>query len=123
MAQFLATPTAGARPLVVQFVDQSLPGTGTITSWLWHFGDGETSTDQNPSHTYTASGVYTVSLTVQTDYGMSIETKADYILVTDPVGPTALFSGGPTSVLVGDTVYFGDLSLPGSMPLSVMDTR
>ncbi|HOK90731.1 MAG TPA: PKD domain-containing protein, partial [Candidatus Hydrogenedentes bacterium] len=117
VAQFMATPTAGARPLVVQFVDQSLPGTGTITSWLWHFGDGDTSTDQNPSHTYTASGLYTVSLTVQTDYGMSIETKADYILVTDPVGPTAIFSGGPTSVLVGDTVYFGDQSLPGSLPI------
>ncbi|HRZ83137.1 MAG TPA: PKD domain-containing protein, partial [Candidatus Hydrogenedentes bacterium] len=117
-AQFIATPTSGARNLVVQFVDQSDPGTEPITSWLWNFNDGYTSTEQNPVHTFTSAGVYTVSLTVQTSVGISIETKGNYITVTDPVGPTALFTSGPTSIKTGDTVYFGDLSQPGSMPIT-----
>lgn len=46
--------------LVVTFSDQS---SGTITDWLWDFGDGNTSTQQNPVHTYAAPGQYTVCLT------------------------------------------------------------
>ena len=118
VAQFIATPSTGAKNLVVQFVDQSTPGTGVINAWTWNFGDGESSTAQNPVHTYTSAGTYTVSLTVQTDYGISIETKADLITVTDPVGPTAAFSAGPLTIPAGGTVYFGDASLPGSLPIS-----
>ena len=47
----------------VTFSDQSV-STSTITGWLWDFGDGNTSTMQNPMHTYAADGVYTVCLTV-----------------------------------------------------------
>ncbi len=52
-------PTIGCAPLTTQFND----GTIGTTSWLWDFGDGTTSTLQNPSHTYTTPGIYTVSLT------------------------------------------------------------
>jgi PKD repeat protein len=48
------------RRLVV-FKDQSI---GKIASWKWEFGDGETSTEQNPIHTYTKAGAFTVVLTV-----------------------------------------------------------
>jgi hypothetical protein len=58
---FTASPTTGHTPLTVQFTDTS---TGGVTSWLWNFGDGQTSTLQNPSHTYTEPGTYTVSLMV-----------------------------------------------------------
>jgi PKD repeat protein len=48
----------------IQFTDLSTSG-GTITSWNWDFGDGNTSIQQNPIHTYSSAGSYTVSLTVQ----------------------------------------------------------
>lgn len=49
------------------FTDQSTDSDGTIASWLWEFGDGTTSTAQNPSHTYASGGIYTVKLTVTDD--------------------------------------------------------
>ena len=48
----------------VVFQDNSAPNGAAITSWLWDFGDGQTSTQQNPSHAYAATGDYTVTLTV-----------------------------------------------------------
>ncbi len=53
MANFSGTPTIGAAPLAVTFTDCS---TNTPTAWSWTFGDSNTSTVQNPSHTYTAVG-------------------------------------------------------------------
>jgi hypothetical protein len=60
-AAFSASATSGNRPLAVGFTDES---TGTVTSWEWDFGDGYTSTAQNPSHTYYFMGDFTVTLTV-----------------------------------------------------------
>lgn len=77
-ANFLASPTSGPPPLIVTFADRS---TGVVASWLWDFGDGLTSTEQNPSHTYTDVGIYTVSLTVEGPEGSDIETKTDFINV------------------------------------------
>ncbi len=65
-AAFAAVPTAGPAPLTVPFEDWSL---GTPTSWLWDFGDGGTSTECDPAHTYSAPGTYTVTLTVSNDCG------------------------------------------------------
>ena len=80
IAQFTADKTEGSCPLTVQFIDQS---TGEITSWFWDFGDGETSTEQNPSHTYNSTGYFTVSLTVTGSGGSDTETKENYIHVTE----------------------------------------
>ncbi len=60
-AEFTACPTSGAIPLTVQFTDIS---EGPPTAWEWDFGDGATSTEQNPTHTYEKVGTYTVTLTV-----------------------------------------------------------
>lgn len=61
-ANFQASPvTAPAPPLSVQFTDSS---SGPISSWHWDFGDGVTSTEQNPVHEYEENGMYTVTLTV-----------------------------------------------------------
>ena len=57
----IIAPDSGNLFLPVQFTDDSSPG---ATSWFWDFGDGNTSTLQNPQHTYLAFGVYTVTLTV-----------------------------------------------------------
>ena len=73
---FTADKTEGSVPLTVQFIDQS---TGEITSWYWEFGNGETSTEQNPSHTYNSTGYFTVSLTVTGPGGSDTKIKGNYI--------------------------------------------
>ena len=61
--------------LTVQFTDAS---TGNISGWLWNFGDGTTSTAQNPSHTYTSPGTYTV---IETITGPSGSGSASHTLI------------------------------------------
>ena len=78
--RFIASPTSGPPPLVVTFTDQT---TDEVTSWLWDFGDGSTSTEQNPSHTYTEVGTYTVSLSVEGPEGVGFAIKYDYINVRE----------------------------------------
>ncbi len=107
-AAFTATPTAGLAPLTVQFTDTS---TGSPTSWLWNFGDGNTSTDQNPQHTYAAPGTYSVTLTATNEYGSDYELKTDYITVYGPV--SAQFTATPTGGTAPLTVQFTDLSTGG----------
>lgn len=60
---------AGADTLSFAFTDESTDSDGTIVSWAWDFGDGATSTLQNPSHTYALQGSKTVTLTVTDDLG------------------------------------------------------
>ena len=68
--------------LIIQFTDASQTGDGIINNWNWNFGDGNTSTDQSPSHTYDTYGVYDVSLTATDNLGMAgTETKTNYITV------------------------------------------
>ncbi len=67
-ARFTQDVRYGVPPLTVGFTDLS---TGDPSSYLWSFGDGETSTDTNPTHTYSAPGLYRVSLTVSNEGGSS----------------------------------------------------
>jgi PKD repeat protein len=107
VADFIGNPTTGYKPLTVQFTDES---TGYITSWSWSFGDGGTSTQQNPIHTYNTTGDYTVSLTVFSHHsGSDTETKINYIHVVEPA-PVADFTGNPTTGDEPLTVQFTDLS-------------
>ena len=62
---FSVSDTTGCYPLPVQFTDGTTTGSGTINSWLWDFGDGVTSTLQNPSHTYTSARNFSVTLQVK----------------------------------------------------------
>jgi PKD repeat protein len=79
VAAFIANATTGSAPLGVQFIDQS---TNTPTSWLWSFGDGGTSTIQDPLYVYTSAGTYVVTLTATNTAGSNTVTKAGYITVT-----------------------------------------
>ena len=79
-ADFTADLTSGPVPLAVNYTDQS---TGDITSWSWDFGNGSTSTMQNPSHTYTDAGTYTVSLAVTGPCGSDTEVKVNFITVLE----------------------------------------
>jgi len=66
-------PTAGfgwqCSQLVCQFTDASTDGDGSVTAWSWQFGDGASSVEQSPSHTYAAPGTYTVTLIVTDNQG------------------------------------------------------
>ena len=82
LAEFVAYHTSISAGSSAQFYNRSINNT---VSWLWDFGDGNTSVSQNPSHTYSTGGTYTVSLTVTNSYGSDTETKTGYLTVTDPI--------------------------------------
>lgn len=69
--------------LTATFTDQSDDADGTVVEWLWDFDDGNFSTAQNPVHTYTAAGTYTVTLTVTDDEGGTNEISKP-VTVTEP---------------------------------------
>jgi PKD repeat protein len=105
VAQFSGTPRSGNPPLTASFIDLSTSYDG-IASWLWNFGDGDSSTEQNPTHIYTEAGIYDVSLTVQeADADSDTEVKEDYITVhifnITTVDPGIIFDVGMfTSIAV-----------------------
>ncbi len=107
---FSASPLTGCFPLPVNFTDMSTPGSGIITSWLWDFGDGNTSTQKNPSHTYSASGNYTVLLVVTNSNGCSKSfTRSNYIVINN--GVQAMFTNTtPSSCSAPQTINFQNQS-------------
>jgi PKD repeat protein len=109
VAAFVGTPLSGTTPFAAQFTDQS---SNTPTSWAWTFGDGATSTAQNPSHTYSAAGTYSVSLTAKNAGGSNTLTKTAYIAASAPLppAPVAAFTASPTSGTAPLTVQFTDQS-------------
>jgi hypothetical protein len=76
VTEFSASPSDGATPLTVRFTDDS---TSRPTAWNWNFGDGKSSTDQDPVHTYTEPGRYFVTLRTSNHFGNDGLTKSDYI--------------------------------------------
>lgn len=106
VASFSAAPLSGTRPLTVAFTDLS---TGTVTSWDWTFGDGQTSMMPNPTHSYAMAGVYTVTLTASGPVGVDTLTRTHYITVTEQP-PTADFTAQPVSGVLPLTVTFTNLS-------------
>lgn len=83
VADFALDPKSGCAPLTVRFTDRS---TSVPTSWLWNFGDGSTSAERNPVHTYDNPGRYLVSLTVTNAGGSDTRASANYlgVLATTP---------------------------------------
>ena len=109
-ALFISDTQSGTSPLTVRFTDQS---TGTPTSWYWDFGDGTSSTQQNPEHMYTTSKkskTFTVSLTVGNVKGYDSLTKTNYITVSPAPGPEAGFIANVTSGRTPLAVQFTDQS-------------
>lgn len=81
VADFTAIPVTGTATVSVQFTDTS---TNTPTSRAWNFGDGSTSTVQDPLHAYDNAGVYTVTLIATNINGSDTETKVDFIVIHTP---------------------------------------
>ncbi|MDX9972605.1 MAG: PKD domain-containing protein, partial [FCB group bacterium] len=113
-AAFTLSPALGLLPLHVQFTDASANGSAPITAWAWDFNnDGITdSTAQNPLHTYTTAGSYTVTLSVTSAIGSDTETMTDVVRVQ--ALPTAAFSATPTTGRAPFVASFTDASSPGS---------
>ena len=93
----------------LQFMDASYKA----TSWSWNFGDGNSSTDQNPVHTYNTSGKFTVTLTINS--GGSVMTKTNYIhVLPNKTIPYLAADGGNFETNVND---FGSTDIYGGINL------
>jgi len=107
------TPTAkfGNTPVCnkcqVEFTDLSTISAGNITSWLWDFGNGNTSTTQHPANMYPSAGTYNVSLTVKSNIGCEAKTS-NPVEVSKPI---AGFTINSTTLLPGEPVLFSDQSI------------
>ena len=97
----------------MQFTDQS---TGAITAYLWDFGDGSTSSEQNPLHTYASDGTYTVTLTVGIADGRT-DSHSQNVTVATPIsaafsaqinGLDVQFTNQSTGAVASITWDFGD---------------
>lgn len=116
VANFTATPVNGMAPLAVQFTDTSANGP---TSWSWDFGDGSSSTSKNPSHTYSTTGTYNVSLTASNSAGTTSLNRTSLVYVTSATG--AIPNYNDTYIRAAnhdgirwDTTGNGTYYLPGS---------
>jgi PKD repeat protein len=105
-ASFIASQTIALVRQSVEFFDNS---TNAPTEWLWDFGDGAVSSVKNPTHIYTQSGQFDVSLTVSNPAGQQAETKVKYIQVYHL--PVVGFDAMPRISVVGKEVQFVDESL------------
>lgn len=107
--------------LSADFTDQSWDSDGNITAWVWDFGDGTSSTAQNPSHTYASGGTYTVTLTVTDDDDATDTTSQSVTVSTSTTNspPTADFTYTTSDL----TVVFADQSSDsdGSIKARVWD--
>ena len=88
VASFTHSPTSGPAPLTVKFTDTS---TGAPTGWWWFFGDGTTSTDQNPTHVFTTPGAFWVTFAASNAAGSS--GPVGVVKVTPPSAPLPILSG------------------------------
>lgn len=118
VVSFTANITTACVPATIQFTDQtSVPaGGGNITGWLWNFGDGGTSTLQNPTHQYTTAGFFTVSLQVTTSTGcQSFKSIGRYIRIINGIDADFTFLQ-PSTCQPPFTISFQDQSSgPGNL--------
>ena len=106
----------------VYFTDLSLPGSGVIVTWNWNFGDGNSSSLQNPAHTYTLPGTYSVGLIVTNESGCS--NFADSILNVEPGAGSVTLTGrviAGNDTLNNANVHLIQLDATG-LPVSLLTT-
>ena len=99
-ALFTGEPTSGTKDLRVEFSNSSV----RYNTSLWDFGDGNTSTDENPVHTYTTAGTYDVTLSVVGDGGTDTNVLSSYINVSDVQTPAFVIDSKYTSATSGSSV-------------------
>ncbi len=94
-ADFTADVTSGQPPLSVQFTDTST--VNEPIAWSWDFGDGGSSTEQHPSHTYNSEGTFTVQLQVTSADGISTQRKVGFIFVGQQINVAMIAGSAPAS--------------------------
>ena len=109
IADFTYSPTQPCVFDSVQFTDTSIDPAGKLVDWYWTFGDGDASSDQNTSHQYSATGQYTVTLTVTDDDGETDDFSETITVVNAP--PVADFTFKPSIPRANEQVNFTDLSV------------
>ncbi|HTQ51913.1 MAG TPA: leucine-rich repeat protein [Candidatus Acidoferrales bacterium] len=112
-ASFTASPTNGVVPMAVQFSSSNIDSLGnTIVGWHWNFGDGATSTAQNPSHTYTNIGIFNPGFTATNSHGGVLTGHGPQIA-------TFSFLTTTTNGTITITGFFGNLAsaltIPGTL--------
>jgi endonuclease/exonuclease/phosphatase family metal-dependent hydrolase len=85
-----ATPASGAAPLAVNFTSNASDPDGYIASYSWVFGDGQTSTQYNPTNIYASAGTYTARLTVTDNLGATASVTKVITATVPPSGGTTL---------------------------------
>jgi gliding motility-associated-like protein len=116
---FSSSVTSGCYPLKTQFTDLSIANSGTNIEWLWDFGDGNFSSQQNPLHTYVVAGSFTITLQVKNSRGCTkIINKPNYISISSGIqanfnvtqnsncGVPSTVTFSNTSVGTGTSTYF-----------------
>ena len=116
-AAFTFSPAKPKPGESVKFTDKSTDPDGRIASWSWDFGDGSTSTEQNPTHAYANAGSFTVKLTVTDDSGAT-DTTAQTITVSEgPVAPEVSVHNFPNPPSTSTTFRY---RLPGGAKSAVL---
>ena len=104
-ADFIATTTCSNE--AANFVNTTTSTSGFVTLNSWDFGDGNTSTTTNPSHVYSAPGIYSTVLFVMNNFGCT--DTAAYSTTVFPSPTAAIFANGPTSFCEGDSVELSSI--------------
>lgn len=114
---FVGDTLLGVNSLMVSFADLSDRGNAAITGWLWDFGDGTTSTEQNPVHSYTTEGTYHVMLTIQDGNGfVKAITRKKYVRILSG----NYLKGTVTGVYnAGRYIVGGDLLVPSGNAMEI----
>jgi len=108
VAEFSHEPEGGTIHDTVTFIDESRDEDGSILFWEWDFGDGETSSRKDPTHTFEDKGTHRVTLTVEDDDG-NTDTVTQSVTIEN-LPPTAEFTASASSAIVDDEVRFTDAS-------------
>jgi len=109
-AEFSYSPLSPRAGETVSFTDTS---SGAPTSWLWSFGDGQTSALRNPTHSFSMAAIYQVTLTASNAAGSSSRTKS--ISIGSPTAPTiTYFSANPPAVVAGQQAILSWTSTGGT---------
>lgn len=116
VSAFSGDPLSGMAPLQVQFTDRS---TGQPTVWQWDFGDGFTSSERNPVHTYPEAGSYTVTLRAINSGGSGSARKSSYISVTSQ---QAVTTGQPAESQLISSFSYDRVSGPAPLTVQFTDT-
>lgn len=105
---FVGVPTSGTTPVSVQFTGTA----NNATTFLWDFGDLNTTNNnlQSPEHTYSTPGTYTVSFTASNAHATNTTTHTNYIVINQIPAPTANFTASSWTGSPGDSITFNDTS-------------